>query len=49
MSITTKKINNENVDIVTCDECLYTSTDIRRFVYLSDGVYCTDCTPEEEE
>ena len=44
MSITTKKINNENVDIVTCDNCYYTSTDIKRFIYFNViGIYCTDC------
>tara|TARA_Y100000593_G_scaffold36341_1_gene70731 strand:- start:441 stop:776 length:336 start_codon:yes stop_codon:yes gene_type:complete len=47
MSITTKKINNENVDIVTCDNCLYSSTDIKRFIYFNViGIYCTDCKPD---
>ena len=47
MPITTKKINNENVDIVTCDNCLYSSTDIKRFIYFNViGIYCTDCKPD---
>ena len=48
MSIKTKRINNEMVDFVTCDGCLYTSTDIKRFIYTSEGVYCTTCGPESE-